>query len=84
MSGTASLIASVTGLIATIYIFIKAIKKFNSPCFSITVDDSTEDLTLMRYLAYKMTPRKRDSGPEPSEVYIPDNVKPPDAPELPV
>jgi hypothetical protein len=59
MSNPTAIIASVTGLIATVYIFFKAVKKFNSPCFSITISETeTEDLTFMRYLAYKMTPRR--------------------------
>jgi len=55
---TISIISSITGLIATIYILLKVIKKINTPCFKIELNDNEKDANLLQYIIYKSTPRK--------------------------
>ena len=55
---TISIISSITGLIATIYILLKDIKKINTPCFKIELNDNEKDANLLQYIIYKSTPRK--------------------------
>lgn len=55
---TTSIIASITGLIATIYILLKVIKKINTPCFKIELNDNQQDANLLQYIIYKSTPRR--------------------------
>ncbi len=55
---TTSIIASITGLIATIYILLKVIKKINTPCFKVEINDNQQDANLLQYIIYKSTPRK--------------------------
>jgi hypothetical protein len=55
---TISILSSITGLIATIYILLKVIKKINTPCFKIELNDNEKDANLLQYIIYKSTPRK--------------------------
>lgn len=55
---TTAIIASITGLIATIYILLKVIKKINTPCFKVEINDNQQDANLLQYIIYKSTPRK--------------------------
>ena len=55
---TISILSSITGLIATIYILLKVIKKINTPCFKIELNDNEKDANLLQYIIYKSTPSK--------------------------
>ncbi len=61
---TTSIIASITGLIATIYILLKVIKKINTPCFKVEINDNQQDANLLQYIIYKSTPRRSQKNIE--------------------